>query len=418
MKQSLFGVFFALLLSLFSAHASEDYWRDTLWIRKIPLGGNTYAKIMFHPDGKSVFAASDHYLFRYDVLSGEILETRQTQSGLSIADYELTSDNKQLIIGTNASGTTGKSVMEIWDMEKGFIRKIPLEYQCASIELSKDNQYVYVGYRETFIHKIDIKTGQVSTTTNKANGGVLLSPDANEILSYGGSMTNRAFLLNAETLEMIKEITPLYAASYDKTGRYICGAGANNIVYLYDRQENKSYPLENHKGQLSDVCFTSDGKYVLSCSRNEENGGYRAWGVTSKKLEYTAPFPFNGGGIAVSPDNNFITFGGGGSPGIFTIRMPNLLVNVNDPIESSKCIDIFPNPSTEFLSIKLNTFFSDEKKVLQVIDMKGNILFNDEAINYSQMYPLYTKDLATGKYFIQILQNSVIICSTSFIINR
>jgi hypothetical protein len=83
MKTSLFGVCFALLFSLFSAHASEDPLRDTLWIRQMPLGGQNFSKPLFHPNGKTVFATSDQYMFEYDVATGELLKTRETKSQLT-----------------------------------------------------------------------------------------------------------------------------------------------------------------------------------------------------------------------------------------------------------------------------------------------------------------------------------------------
>ncbi len=420
MKQSLFGVCFALLFSLFSAHATEDYWRDTLWIRKIPLGGNTYAKIMFHPDGKSVFAASDQYLFEYDVMTGEILKIRQTQSGLSIADYELTSDNKQLIIGTYASGTTGKCVMEIWDMEKGFTRKIPLEYLCLSIALSSDNQYVYVGYEQNFVEKFMLETG-VKVTSGKGGGEINVSPDGTEMISTFG-YPGTTYLLDASTLEYKKTIISIGRTNYDKTGRYICGAGANNIVYLYDRETNTSYPLENHKGQLSDVCFTSDGKYVLSVSTNNPDapikGGYKVTDVELKKTIYEASGPATGIYVAISPDNSAIT----------TLSTTDFLrtwktsawtaTSVLNNNDDDNVISIFPNPTHTFIKIDFPPNTLNGKLIL--LDIHGQkVIENDinEQIASNGSIHCDISSLPNGSYLCRIHFNNTTY-SSSFIINR
>ncbi|MFN9340519.1 MAG: T9SS type A sorting domain-containing protein, partial [Candidatus Kapaibacterium sp.] len=205
-------------------------------------------------------------------------------------------------------------------------------------------------------------------------------------------------------------------------GRYICGAGANNIVYLYDRQENKSYPLENHKGQLSDVCFTSDGKYVLSVSTNNPDapikGGYKVTDVELKKTIYEASGPATGIYVAISPDNSAIT----------TLSTTDFLrtwktsawtaTSVLNNNDDDNVISIFPNPTHTFIKIDFPPNTLNGKLIL--LDIHGQkVIENDinEQIASNGSIHCDISSLPNGSYLCRIHFNNTTY-SSSFIINR
>ncbi|MFN9337850.1 MAG: T9SS type A sorting domain-containing protein [Candidatus Kapaibacterium sp.] len=430
MKQSLFGVCFALLFSLFSAHASEDYWRDTLWIRKIPLGGNTYAKIMFHPDGKSVFVASDHYLFRYDVLSGEILRTYEMKNGGYIRDYAITKNNKIILACDQSFDNIYYSTIEIWDLDIGFLREykydsIPFFNRSTgtTIGLAPDDTLIYIGRGDDYgIHVVRLFDGK-EIHVEKGYSWLMSISDDGRYLATNKINQNYGVLLDTRTWKQVSTFPLMHLPKFDKTGRYICGAGANNIVYLYDRETNISYPLVSHKEALHDVCFTNDGKYIVSAgygdSDTPDKGGYRIWSVETKEKIYEAPYYTGTSGfIALSPDNRIYgRFNGNFELTMWKFRNP-IIGDVHGSSEENSIIFITPNPSHSSIEVQLPLL--TQSCICTIYDIHGQSVlqktFPTGQTEYGKVM-IDVTSLVNGSYTCTITIDRATY-SSSFIINR
>jgi len=422
----LWGIALTLLLSFSTVHA-EDFWQDTLWIRKMPFGQNNFAKVMFHPDGKTIFATADNYMFEYDVQSGALLKTRLTKSGLSIADYELSADRQFMFIGTKKSGSTGNSALELWHLDTGFVKQTTIEKGAIrSLQLSPDNSIIYLGMEEPLaLHRLNAQTMSIEKTKNSIGLLITLSPDGNTLISTFGYPDTKSVFLNAQDLT-IQSYLPNYitAAKFTNTGEYIGGTYLSqgiSYVVLYNTITKTMYKLPGHKGTLHDVCFTYDDKYLISAgygdSDTPERGGYRIWDVTTKRLVYEAPYyTASSGYISLSPDNLLYAK----VNGAFYVQMWKFSIKIADIEDNLKNSEfkITPNPTQSLIEVMLPSKFVSGK--LSIIDMQGNNVITkiiDHTREQIGKISINISFLPNGSYTCK-LESKSYISSSLFIINR
>jgi hypothetical protein len=63
--------------------------------------------------------------------------------------------------------------------------------------------------------------------------------------------------------------------------------------------------------------------------------------------------------------------------------------------------DLYPNPATEIVNIKLNAFLPNA--IISVYDMNGDLVINkNAALNNNMAYHLNIQNLPAGNYFVKI----------------
>ena len=78
----------------------------------------------------------------------------------------------------------------------------------------------------------------------------------------------------------------------------------------------------------------------------------------------------------------------------------NLTVTTIDEAVSDIRLNLYPNPTSEFLNIELG---NNEKDInLQMYDMSGKLMHKDVINAYDTKYVLPMQSVATGKYLIQM----------------
>ena len=247
MKISLLGVWFALLVTLSSAHSTEDPLRDTLWIRQMPLGGKNFSKPLFHPNGKTVFTTSDQYMFEYDVATGNLLKTRETKSQRHISDYVLTSDSQFIIVSTIPElVAVGDCEIEVWHVDSGFVKEKKFSGYGfpKSLALSPDNTTLYVGFTTPSLYRINIEKMLIEKEESEYGFGeeIALSPDGKTLIStveyFQGGDNTVSGLLDSESFKLLGILPDfILHPTYNSTGEYIAGATyyqKQPYIALYD----------------------------------------------------------------------------------------------------------------------------------------------------------------------------------------
>ncbi len=78
----------------------------------------------------------------------------------------------------------------------------------------------------------------------------------------------------------------------------------------------------------------------------------------------------------------------------------NLTVTAIDEAVSDIRLNLYPNPTSEFLNIELG---NNEKDInIQMYDMSGKLMHKDVINAYDTKYVLPMQSVATGKYLIQM----------------
>jgi len=410
MKTSLFGVCFALLFSLFSAHASEDPLRDTLWIRQMPLGGQNFSKPLFHPNGKTVFATSDQYMFEYDVATGELLKTRETKSQRHITDYVLTSDAKYIIVCTLPELiAVGDCEIEVWHSDSGFVKekKFSGYGYPKSLALSPDNTSLYVGFTPVGLYRINVEKMQIDKEENEYGFGdnIALSPDEKTLVVttqyfQGGDMP-WSVLLDSESFKVIGSIPDFISRpTFSSTGEYIVGGTyyqKKDYIALYNVRTGEYHRMGVNSTVL-DAKFTKDNKYFIATT---SSSGYLVYDIEQKKRLYTAPYEKGGNLITLSPDNKLYC---AVNPA-FHVRMWNFTNPIINSISdnSSSPLSIYPNPTQSSLTIQ---FPSSERNIsYSIYDMHGQEIKSDNISDsevHQGFFTINTESQMSGVYIIRI----------------
>lgn len=300
---------------------SQEFWKDTLWSTTIPKAGNISAKLLFHPDGKSLFVTSDEALYQYDCSNGKLVSTRLSQSGSAIIDYHISRDTQTLYLLT-------RRFLEIWHIENGFLRKFPLRHQgVTSFSISTDGLTAFIGYYNRGLEKMSLSNGEILMSTNEVGYEISLNPDNSDIVCFYAPMTHRTSIVSAENLRIIHTLPPTtHTPMYSSDGKYIIGIGSNNTVSIYDTKEEKQYYLPGHKGKITGICFDNTGKYILTSSmyEPETNFGYRIWSIEKKELFINGQPELNGRKIAHSPVDSLFALSSGDTGRIIVCRHETL----------------------------------------------------------------------------------------------
>jgi hypothetical protein len=409
MKTSLFGVCFALLFSLFSAHASEDPLRDTLWIRQMPLGGQNFSKPLFHPNGKTVFATSDQYMFEYDVATGTLLKTRATKSQRHIADYLLSSDAQYIIVGTIPELiNVGPYEIEVWHRDTGLVKEIKFtEYGFPeSLALSSDNKTLFVGISPYGLYRINLETMLIEKQEDDYGFGnsIALSPDGKTLIStveyFQGGDNTVSVLLDSESFKVIGSVPDFITRpTFSSNGEYIVGGTYyqnKDYIALYNVRTGE-YRRMGVNSTVLDAKFTKDNKYFIATT---SSSGYLVYDIEQKKRLYTAPYETGGQYMALSPDNKYYCVAGVHSIVLWNFTNP-IINSISD--DSSAPLTIYPNPTQSSLTIQ---FPSSERNIsYSIYDMHGQEIKSDNISDsevHQGFFTINTESQMSGMYIVRI----------------
>jgi WD40 repeat protein len=101
----------------------------------------------------------------------------------------------------------------------------------------------------------------------------------------------------------------VYALAFDPQGRFLAGAGIDDLVYIWDvSSEREVFRLEGHSERINAVAFTQDGSYLVS---GGDDMTMRIWDVLSGRLIVSREFDSAIQSLAFSTDGQFLFSGNG-----------------------------------------------------------------------------------------------------------
>jgi len=428
----LWGIALTLLLSFSTVHA-EDFWQDTLWIRKIPLGGHVYSKVMFHPDGKSLFAASDHYLFRYDVQTGTIISTFEMKEKGYIRDYRISRDKQNLILISDIRNNGNIPCLEVWNIDTGYVRhyrydNIKSDGQTMTVAMGKNDSLLYVGVEllNGSTHIIDYKSGTYIETKKGAGRYIDISPDGKFLISsylISGS-SSRAALIDIEKWQELATFSRFYEPKFSPDGRFFAGRNESENILLYDMENKKGYILKGHNGRIQDMCFTSDSKYLVSSADEDgrgekgEKGGYWVWDIISRKRIFEAPYFTRTSGYMTVDDNKRYYGRLNGNYELTMWKFNNPIANTIIEEKAEAGIKIVPNPTQSFIEIIIPP--DCHNGILIITDIQGKEILRQKIgtdILQEQKRIIDISSYNNGHYYLKI-ETPLNTYSSPFIINR
>ena len=263
-------------------------------LHKFSFGGY-YVKIM--PDQKSLIVASSAQVKKIDINSGTVLKIYQT-AGHTLAGPVVVSHNGKLL-----AANTVKCQAVLFDAETGEMISTTNtlsggdDYSWVKcINFTPDDQYLLVGeskkksFLKIKISDMTVETGETGSSplSIAANGKYLLIGrlygfnDFPNLIVRNITTKEEVFLLDKHSVTaFISHPTNNELVATGTIGTLKGGVG------LWDLSKRKLKIMKGHMAEITDLEFTSDGKYIVSASgdrnRDQQDFTVRLWDVEKMK---------------------------------------------------------------------------------------------------------------------------------------
>lgn len=240
------------------------------------------------PDGNLLITGStDGTITLWDMKTFKRLKEITVQNGSHssyITSLLVTADNKLLITGSN------DKQIKIWDLKQTkLLRTIEFDEYVDYLDISKDNKSIIASVWDGKIKLIDLNTGNISKEIEEKLKYVKiarLSPDQDLLLSFAGSDGDGEFYIREVSSGDIKhtfydegEINDLIFSS---DGKYVISASEDPTIKVWDIETGKLVQaFERAEGHLGAISITIDGKNILSSTGNKN---VDVWGLPDGNL--------------------------------------------------------------------------------------------------------------------------------------
>ena len=178
-----------------------------------------------------------------------------------------------------------------------------------------------------------------------------------------------------------------------------CMKCTNNIKILNinDPAHPYEYDLTHYWQSITDFAISSGTLYVA-----EESRGLSLFDITSDPLNPAFISKYEASYLTsiVRPSNDLIYLVDRVA-GIYVLRFDNTTAVKNRPEDREISVNIYPNPSLEYLNLSYNGP-SGEESILTIQNVNGQIFFRKNIVPGKQIQQLYIQDLPEGIYFLNI----------------
>ena len=315
--------------------------------------------LTFSPDGSRLASGgADRVVHVWDVATGQLVAGPNPAGRHGIAAFP-TSDGRTLL------ASTGGPEFRVWDAATGDPADPADPAPAHSVAASPDGRWLAVGGTDHFVRLHDLAnsatparkleatkppigavavhpTGELVAHTSPADGlawvwdtttaepklilieaadgctleTVAFHPDGHRVAVGGidylstGDRDGAVCVWDLRTQQ--KEITfdsGVYAVAFDPTGRYLGGAGINDMVYLWDMTSHEVvFALEGHQEKIHALAFSPDGSFLVS---GGDDMTVRVWDTLGGRLMVAREFDSPIQALAFSPDGTSLFTGNG-----------------------------------------------------------------------------------------------------------
>ncbi len=390
--------------------AVQDYFEDTVWVKKTDQLSGFYQVKMSNTDSMIV-AHGYSIAYVYKTLTGEqiarlpfngevhffnqdknfiqlapsrdrliVFETKEFKAidtlefdGETIADIDISKDEKYLV-AVVASG------YRIWSLNTRKILKTKTykaeeyqtNFQIEQITITNDNSKIITSESRTFYNP------------NNPNG------------PYS---TFRHNIYDFNTIDSLGTFNGMAYYRLSNTNKYIafkCMDKYNGVeIYKTDSKELVQ-TLQINGPSLTGMEFSPDDKYLVT-SNGPGTNALLVWSIETGKIAYDYPRG-SVGCIDVSNNGKYIVSSTGKY--FFLWNFKNEMTDIKDKVNIIKTI--YPNPTNGNAIIEFEQKITS-KTIISLIDLEGKIiktLFNEILEEGKQELLLNMADIANGNYYI------------------
>ncbi|HVX09980.1 MAG TPA: WD40 repeat domain-containing protein [Pirellulales bacterium] len=272
----------------------------------------------FSPDGKWLVTAHGSWnapeggeVRVWDAETGEPKFTIATDRGVRTVAWA--PKGKSFV-----SGDWG-GMLSFYDAETGQrTAEIKLPANVEVLQFSPDGQRLIAAVGNGSVHVYELPSKKELHTWKKLHRkgiwGMAISPDGKTLCTCG--QDRLAHLLDMENFEVLHNLqhpADLNGAAFTIDNKYVLTGCSDSAIRVFDVETGDEVRrlLGHNRGSVTDLCFSPDGKQLVSCGMDRS---VRIWDVNDIKqpkltdtLDGSNEMVF---GVAISPNGKRLAFGG------------------------------------------------------------------------------------------------------------
>ncbi|KAI1906202.1 general transcription repressor [Ophidiomyces ophidiicola] len=253
--------------------------------------------VKFSSDGKYVATGCNRSAQIFDVASGQLVTTLQDETANKEGDLYIRSvcfspDGKCL-----ATGAEDRQI-RVWDIANRKIRHIFAghENDIYSLDYSRNGRYIASGSGDKTVRMWDVYDGKQELILSIEDGvtTVAISPDGRYVAA--GSLDRSVRVWDTTTGYLVERLESpdghrdsVYSVAFAPNGRDLVSGSLDKTIKMWELTPSRGMApgngpkggkcvrtFEGHKDFVLSVCFTPDGHWVLSGSKDR---GVQFWDV-------------------------------------------------------------------------------------------------------------------------------------------
>ncbi|MGB0840078.1 MAG: WD40 repeat domain-containing protein, partial [Chitinophagales bacterium] len=233
-------------------------------------------QITIDPSNRFVAAASNNGIVKIWRLSDQEvfftspLPLTDPRSGSSYSFVHFSKDGKMLYFGGSIKTLFGVKVQEGGVLEK--VSKLSGATTCSAYNQSRNVLALGI---DGAVHFIDLKSGQISETSNICGGKIVdvaFNSNGTQVGTLCKDGTMKLVDMTSKSVVTTQKVTSSGASTeiaFSKDGKYMVTGDTKNIPKVWDLATMQmTCELKGHQAAVRSVDFSPDGKFILTSSND------------------------------------------------------------------------------------------------------------------------------------------------------